>query len=41
MKLNRRLCGFHLNETQLQFLNGYSMMIDYWPMGTSVYVAFF
>src|SRR5262249_9710530 len=25
MKLNRRLCGFHLNELQVQFLNGYSV----------------
>jgi crotonobetainyl-CoA:carnitine CoA-transferase CaiB-like acyl-CoA transferase len=33
MKLNRRACGFHLNELQLQFLNGYSVMIDDWPMG--------
>jgi len=32
MKLNRRLCGFHLNELQTQFLNGYSVMIDRWPM---------
>jgi len=33
MKLNRRVCGFHLNELQVQFLNGYSVMIDAWPMG--------
>src|SRR5262249_28931608 len=33
MKLNRRLCGFHLNELQVQFLNGYSVMLDTWPMG--------
>src|SRR5262249_15916340 len=32
MKLNRRLCGFHLNELQTQFLNGYSVMLDTWPM---------
>ena len=32
MTLNRRLCGFHLNELQTQFLNGYSVMIDRWPM---------
>lgn len=32
MTLNRRLCGFHLNEFQTQFLNGYSMMMDTWPM---------
>src|SRR5215470_9268688 len=31
--LNRRLCGFHLNELQTQFLNGYSVMVDTWPMG--------
>jgi hypothetical protein len=33
MKLNRRLCGFHLNEVQVQFLNGYSIIIDAWPLG--------
>jgi crotonobetainyl-CoA:carnitine CoA-transferase CaiB-like acyl-CoA transferase len=33
MTLNRRLCGFHLNELQTQFLNGYSVMLDTWPMG--------
>jgi crotonobetainyl-CoA:carnitine CoA-transferase CaiB-like acyl-CoA transferase len=33
MTLNRRLCGFHLNEFQTQFLNGYSIMLDRWPMG--------
>ena len=33
MTLNRRLCGFHLNELQVQFLNGYSVMLDTWPMG--------
>src|SRR5262245_1512697 len=33
MTLNRRLCGFHLNELQIQFLNGYSVMLDTWPMG--------
>jgi crotonobetainyl-CoA:carnitine CoA-transferase CaiB-like acyl-CoA transferase len=32
MTLNRRLCGFHLNEFQTQFLNGYSIMMDTWPM---------
>src|SRR6516162_7088658 len=32
MKLNRRLCGFHFNELQTQFLNGYSVMLDTWPM---------
>src|SRR5215470_4507730 len=32
MTLNRRLCGFHLNELQTQFLNGYSVMLDTWPM---------
>ena len=32
MTLNRRLCGFHLNEFQTQFLNGYSVMLDTWPM---------
>jgi crotonobetainyl-CoA:carnitine CoA-transferase CaiB-like acyl-CoA transferase len=32
MTLNRRLCGFHLNELQTQFLNGYSVMMDTWPM---------
>src|SRR6516225_5665115 len=33
MKLHRRPCGFHLNELQLQFLNGYSVLIDTWPIG--------
>ena len=33
MTLNRRLSGFHLNELQTQFLNGYSVMLDTWPMG--------
>jgi hypothetical protein len=33
MTLHRRLCGFHLNELQTQFLNGYSVMLDAWPMG--------
>src|SRR5262249_13057314 len=32
MKLNPRLFWFHLNELQTQFLNGYSVMIDRWPM---------
>ena len=30
--LNRRLCGFHLNELQVQLLNGYSVMLDTWPI---------
>ena len=33
MTLNRRLCGFHLNELQTQFLNGYSVVLDTWPLG--------
>jgi len=33
MTLNRRLSGFHLNELQTQFLNGYSVITDNWPMG--------
>ena len=33
LTLNRRLCGFHLNELETQFLNGYSIMLDNWPMG--------
>ena len=33
MTLNRRLSGFHLNELQTQFLNGYAVMLDNWPMG--------
>jgi crotonobetainyl-CoA:carnitine CoA-transferase CaiB-like acyl-CoA transferase len=33
MTLNRRLCGFHLNELQTQFLNGYALTLDAWPMG--------
>jgi len=32
MTLNRRLCGFHLNELQTVFLNGYSIMLDTWPI---------
>jgi crotonobetainyl-CoA:carnitine CoA-transferase CaiB-like acyl-CoA transferase len=32
MTLNRRLSGFHLNELQTQFLNGYSVMLDTWPI---------
>jgi crotonobetainyl-CoA:carnitine CoA-transferase CaiB-like acyl-CoA transferase len=32
MTLNRRLCGFHLNELQTQFLNGYALTLDTWPM---------
>lgn len=33
MTLNRRLCGFHLNELQTQFLNGYAVLLDNWPVG--------
>jgi hypothetical protein len=33
MTLNRRLCGFHLNELQVQMLNGYSIILDSWPVG--------
>jgi crotonobetainyl-CoA:carnitine CoA-transferase CaiB-like acyl-CoA transferase len=33
MTLNRRLCGFHLNELQTQFLNGYADVLDNWPVG--------
>jgi len=33
MTLNRRLSGFHLNELQTQFLNGYSVVLDTWPVG--------
>src|SRR5262245_66283472 len=33
MTLNRRLCGFHLNELQVQLLNGYSLVLDAWPVG--------
>jgi crotonobetainyl-CoA:carnitine CoA-transferase CaiB-like acyl-CoA transferase len=32
MTLNRRLCGFHLNELQVQLLNGYSLVLDNWPV---------
>src|SRR5262249_29458295 len=32
MTLNRRLCGFHLNEMQTQFLNGYPLTLDTWPI---------
>src|SRR5262245_49959445 len=30
MTLNRRLAGFHLNELQTQFLNGYPLVLDTW-----------
>lgn len=33
MTLNRRLAGFHLNELQTQFLNGYPVLLDNWPVG--------
>src|SRR5262245_34382239 len=33
MTLNRRLCGFHLNGLQVQFLNGYPIILDNWPLG--------
>src|SRR5262245_29597963 len=33
MTLNRRLCGFHLNGLQVQFLNGYPIILDTWPLG--------
>ena len=33
MTLNRRLAGFHLNELQTQFLNGYPDLLDNWPLG--------
>jgi CoA-transferase family III len=33
MTLNRRLSGFHLNELQTQFLNGYAVLLDNWPVG--------
>ena len=33
MTLNRRLCGFHLNGLQTQFLNGYPIILDTWPLG--------
>src|SRR5215471_19819005 len=33
MTLNRRLCGLRLNDLQLQFLNGYSTLMDNWPIG--------
>jgi crotonobetainyl-CoA:carnitine CoA-transferase CaiB-like acyl-CoA transferase len=33
LTLNRRLCGFHLNELQTQFLNGYPVLLDNWPLG--------
>jgi crotonobetainyl-CoA:carnitine CoA-transferase CaiB-like acyl-CoA transferase len=33
MTLNRRLAGFHLNELQTQFLNGYPLVLDTWPVG--------
>ncbi|HWS93863.1 MAG TPA: CoA transferase, partial [Mycobacterium sp.] len=33
LTLNRRLCGFHLNELQVQLLNGYSLVLDTWSLG--------
>src|SRR5215510_2667939 len=33
MSLNRRLSGLRLNDLQLQFLNGYSTLMDTWPIG--------
>jgi hypothetical protein len=33
MTLSRRLCGFHLNELQVQLLNGYMLVLDTWPLG--------
>ena len=32
MTLNRRLCGLRLNDLQLLFLNGYSTVMDNWPI---------
>jgi crotonobetainyl-CoA:carnitine CoA-transferase CaiB-like acyl-CoA transferase len=32
LKLNRRRCGFLINSLQLQFLNGYSTIIDTFPI---------
>ena len=33
MSLNRRLSGLRLNDLQLQFLNGYSTLMDNWAIG--------
>ena len=33
MTLNRRRCGLLLNSGQMQFLNGYGMLMDTWPIG--------
>jgi len=33
MTLNRRLCGLRLNDLQLNFLNGYSTLVDNWAIG--------
>src|SRR5215467_6032820 len=33
MTLNRRLCGLRLNDLQLNFLNGYSTLVDNWGIG--------
>jgi crotonobetainyl-CoA:carnitine CoA-transferase CaiB-like acyl-CoA transferase len=33
MSLNRRLSGLRLNDLQLQFLNGYSTLMDNWGIG--------
>src|SRR5215475_7468735 len=33
MTLNRRLSGLRLNDMQLNFLNGYSTLMDNWAVG--------
>jgi crotonobetainyl-CoA:carnitine CoA-transferase CaiB-like acyl-CoA transferase len=33
MVLDRRRCGLLMNSAQLQYLNGYGMLIDTWPIG--------
>ena len=33
MTLNRRHCGLLLNSAQMHFLNGYSTVLDTWPVG--------
>ncbi len=33
MTLNRRLCGMLTNSLQMHFVNGYSTVLDTWPIG--------
>src|SRR5271170_2099704 len=33
LRLHRRRCGLLMNSAQIHFLNGYSTVIDRWPIG--------